>query len=266
MARQARASDPAADRCFLEAAYVDLLGRPPTTAEVTSWQARLAAGTSRTQVALELARTQEWARVVVTGLYQQVLGRPTDPGGREFWAARLVAGERTADLAAQLYASNEFYREAGGTNRAYVAEVYRNILQREADAAGLAYWVGRLDGGAPRTTIARQFFLTIESNGRRVDALYRRLLGRASEAAGRAYWAERLVTEDDIALAGLLVGSAEYYRLAQVGSPISTTTTTSKPSTTTTSTSSTTSSTTSTTTSSTTTTAPASTTTTTTTP
>ena len=50
---------------------------------------------------------------------------------------------------------------------------------------------------------------------RRVDALYQQLLGRAPDAAGRAFWARRLVAEDDLVLAGRLVGSDEYFRRAQ---------------------------------------------------
>src|SRR5205085_5520850 len=99
---------------------------------------------------------------------------------------------------------------AGGTIGAYVDKLYQAILKRPADPAGRSYWVGRLSAGYPREQLATDFFLTIESNARRVDALYASLLGRAADPVGRDYWAHVLVATDDITLAALLVGSDEY--------------------------------------------------------
>lgn len=214
-AQPAPRANTAADTCFTRSAYQDLLGRQPTAAEVNDWNSRLAAGADRGTLAVGLAHTPEWARVVVTGLYHQILLRDPDPGGLQYWAGRLAGGERTASLAGLLYASDEFYNKAGGTIPAYVDAVYRNLLQRDPDAGGRQYWINRLQGGESRTVIASQFFLSLESNRRRVDALYLQLLGRESDPTGREYWAKRLVNDDDLVLAGLLVGSNEYYTRAQ---------------------------------------------------
>ncbi len=208
---------PEGNARFVDAAVRDLLGRASTSSDHQRWTARLDRGTlGRGSFSRDVARTPEWARVVVIDLYARILGRATDPSGLAYWSQRLVQGDRTADLAALLYASSEFFdRAGGGTIPGYVDAVYLNALERPADASGRAYWIGRLQAGGPRTRIARQFFLTVESNARRVDALYLKLLNRASDAAGRAYWAQRLVREDDLVLAGLLTSSGEYFDAAQ---------------------------------------------------
>ena len=92
--------------------------------------------------------------------------------------------------------------------------MYRAILKREVDPGGLAYWVGRLDSGESRSVIAQELFLSYESNARRVDVLYADLLGRGPDAGGRDHWANYLASGDDIILAALLAGSAEYFAIA----------------------------------------------------
>lgn len=214
-AAPASAANTAQNRKFVAAAYQDLLGREPTAAELDSWAAKLAAGTSRSSLAIQLARTPEWAGDVVVELYEHILDRTPDDAGRTFWANQLIAGKRTADLASQLYGSEEFYVRARGTARAFVIESYLRIFDRRPEPGATDAWIAKLDAGYSRTAMARTLYLSIESNGRRVDALYQQLLGRAPDAAGRAFWARRLVAEDDLVLAGRLVGSDEYFRRAQ---------------------------------------------------
>jgi Tol biopolymer transport system component len=200
---------------FVDAAVRDLLGRPSTSADRTRWVPALDAGQSQAAFASTVTRTPEWASVVVTDLYAQVFGRTPDPGGLTYWSAQLAGGTPTAFLAGLLYGSPEFFTSAGATNPGYVDALYLNILRRLPDPGGRAYWIAQLDGGSDRPALARSLFLAIESNGRRVDGMYQRLLGRAPDTGGRAYWATVLITNDDLQLAALLVGSAEYFTAAQ---------------------------------------------------
>jgi Tol biopolymer transport system component len=200
---------------FVDAAVRDLLGRPSTAADRARWVPALDAGQSQAAFASTVARTPEWASVVVTDLYAQVFGRAPDPGGLTYWSAQLAGGTPTAVLAGLLYGSPEFFTSAGSTNATYVDELYLNILRRLPDPGGRAYWIGQLDAGSDRPSLARQLFLSVESNGRRVDGLYQRLLGRTPDLSGRTYWAMVLITNDDLELAALLVGSPEYFAAAQ---------------------------------------------------
>lgn len=208
----------------------DALDRLATTADYDRWAAKLEQGGTRADFAKDLFRQREWSEGVVYDIYDQVLIREPDAAGLTYWTNKLQAGFRSANLAAALYASNEFYDGAGATPSAYVDLIYISILQRPADDAGKAFWVGRLEAGQPRSVIARNFWLATESNARRVNKLYLRFLLRNPDPTSRTTWAKRLVTEDDKVLAAALVASDEYYRWSQRRVVIGpSTTTTSKP-------------------------------------
>src|SRR5262249_32045544 len=76
----------------------------------------------------------------------------------------------------------------------YVHSLYRTVLHREADRAGLDGWVAALQAGLPRRPVVRAFWESQEHRGRQVDAFYVTYLGRAADAAGRAHWVDRLRT------------------------------------------------------------------------
>jgi hypothetical protein len=204
----------------------DALDRLATTEDYDRWASRLEAGGTRAEFANDLVRQREWSEGVVDDIYDRVFLREPDEGGRTYWVNKLQSGFRSANLAAALYASNEFYEGAGGTPESYVDLVYISIVERPADAAGKAFWVRRLEAGQPRSVIARNFWLSTESNARRVGRLYGRFLLRNPDPASRTAWAKRLVTEDDKVLAAALVASDEYYRWTQRRVVIGPTTTT----------------------------------------
>ena len=202
-------------RPWLAAVYQDLLGRPIDTGGSDYWANRMGGGLSRSNVAHQFASSKEWSAVVIDDLYAEVLGRTPDAAGRQYWINRLAAGTPTSQIVASFFASDEYFVQAGGTNRAFVRELYQAILARDPDAGGHDYWTARLDGGEPRGTLSSQVFTSYESGGRRVDGLYATLLGRTPDAAGRDYWARYLQTGDEITLAALLVSSNEYVTGAQ---------------------------------------------------
>jgi len=198
---------------YVDAVARDFVGRVPTATELTRWRDHLLGGGSRQDVARAYAFSDEWIGVLVDDLYRSTLGRAADPGGRAFWIGVLRAGQTPAQVAAQLYASPEYFRLAGGTTSAWISDLYAEILQRVADPAGLAYWVGRT-AGAPRTTIAHELYQSLESRRDRVESLFRTLLGRAPDAGGWSYWAGVLSSGRDLDLAVFLAASDEYFARA----------------------------------------------------
>lgn len=75
--------------------------------------------------------------------------------------------------------------------------LYRAAFARAPDAAGLGYWIARMDAGAGLSAVADEFIASAEfqalygahpGNAELVDKLYRNVLHRAGEAAGIAYW------------------------------------------------------------------------------
>jgi hypothetical protein len=93
----------------------------------------------------------------------------------------------------------------------FVRALYRDVLDRAADAAGLQWWVGRLQSGTSRLDIATALWDSPEHRGLEVDQLYTTYLHRAADPAGRAAWAQALASgQSEAAVALALVNSPEY--------------------------------------------------------
>lgn len=91
----------------------------------------------------------------------------------------------------------------------YVCRVYLDMLGREAEPAGKAYWVDRINGGRPRYEILNSFSKTSEYRVRAVRRIYTQLLGHDADTAGRNYWADQLKTKNPDVLRASLIGSPE---------------------------------------------------------
>jgi murein DD-endopeptidase MepM/ murein hydrolase activator NlpD len=90
-------------------------------------------------------------------LYLGFFLRIPDFGGLDYWIRKVRSGTSLDTAASQFAGGSEFQRRYGSlTNADYVAQLYRNLFDREVDAGGLDYWVRRLDGGAKRGWLMRQ--------------------------------------------------------------------------------------------------------------
>ena len=200
---------------FVSAVVHDFLGRTATPAEIDTWRRRLGAGAPRREATNSFAYSQEWIGVLVDGYYQSTLRRAPDPAGRTGWIETIKRGTAPALVASSFYGSEEYFRQAGGTDDAWVRDLYEEILGRAADAPGLRHWSELARSGTARTTIAHHFYQSLESRRRRVGALYQSLLARAPDAGGLAHWTDVLADGRDVDLATFLAASTEYFQRAQ---------------------------------------------------
>ena len=87
----------------------------------------------------------------VARIYEAGLGRIADTAGLNFWIDRREEGDLTeVELAATFLVSDEFAELVGADpdsldDGEFVARLYLNILGREGDADGRAFWEGRLE-------------------------------------------------------------------------------------------------------------------------
>lgn len=147
-------------------------------------------------------------------LFLRVMGRPIDPKGQSYWSNQLRSIS-WQQMLASLTGSPEFFHNAGGTNQAFVEAVYPAVLfGRSGDAGGVAYWVGRLNAGAPRSAVARSFVTSDEYRTKEVKAQYQALVGHVPDPAASTYWAGQLRTDKVETLQAALAGSSEYLRNA----------------------------------------------------
>ncbi|MGN0348859.1 MAG: DUF4214 domain-containing protein [Roseburia sp.] len=101
----------------------------------------------------------------VSRLYKQVLERNPDDTGLADWEERLHSGEYTGtDVAVGFIMSQEYLGKAT-THEEYVDMLYSTVMGREADEAGRAYWVNRLENGMSRGGILAGFVGSPEFDG-----------------------------------------------------------------------------------------------------
>jgi hypothetical protein len=95
----------------------------------------------------------------------------------------------------------------------FVAQLYLDLLRRAPDAAGLQFFAGLLNRGAPPEQITAAFTSTAEYERQVVASLYAQLLHRSAAVGDLDAWSALLTsgsTAEEIAAA--LAGSAEYYQ------------------------------------------------------
>jgi alpha-tubulin suppressor-like RCC1 family protein len=156
-----------ADQTYLQRLFRDVLGREIDAGALNSFAAALAGGQSRASVLEGLLASQEYnLRQIEPAirLYYAALARPPDYTGLQNWSNALHNGTLTLTTAADQFAgSAEFLLHYGSLdNTGYVQQLYRNVLGREADPAGLADWVGQLNAGASRGTVLVGFSESVE--------------------------------------------------------------------------------------------------------
>jgi hypothetical protein len=94
---------------FLNALYLDVLGRPLDSNGVTFWGGQLGSGVDRTTIALQLLGTFDADQAKVQNFYLGTLRRSADPTGQAFWAGQLQAGLADPLVLAGLASTREYF-------------------------------------------------------------------------------------------------------------------------------------------------------------
>jgi hypothetical protein len=101
----------------------------------------------------------------------------------------------------------------GTANQRFITEVYRDLLHRQTDAGGLAFWSGLLDQGISRSQVvfAIESCPTLEYRHIQVENTYRALLQRPADPQGMGSGVAFLQAGGSVEqLAVLIIGSPEY--------------------------------------------------------
>ncbi|WP_404298051.1 DUF4214 domain-containing protein [Halomonas sp.] len=89
-------------------------------------------------------------------LYHATFDRSSDIEGVGYWASKLAKGEMTFQQVAESFMESPEFQEKYGedlTNEEFVKLLYENVLDREPDEEGLAYWVKVLEEGSLRNEV-----------------------------------------------------------------------------------------------------------------
>jgi type VII secretion-associated serine protease mycosin len=165
----------ASARAVVSQQFTDILAKDPVTAAV-DYMSNLTSGFGPERIDDAFFSTGDFATVIapITRLYIAYFNRAPDYGGLRDWATKLRTGWPLSSVSDAFARSDEFTKRYGSlSNAGFVDLVYRNVLKRAPDAAGLASWVATLDTGAMnRGTVMLGFSESAEFKGmsaRRVD-------------------------------------------------------------------------------------------------
>lgn len=106
-------------------------------------------------------------------LYQAAFDRTPDKIGFGFWLAVSDAGQTLTAISQSFIDSAEFTDLYGAntSNTAFVDALYDNILHRDGDATGVAFWNGVLDHGTSRADVLVEFAESMENRAQLADVI-----------------------------------------------------------------------------------------------
>jgi len=100
--------EPATDETWVDAVFLDAVGRP-VDPDGRSWAlGQLAAGRTRTQVARNVLGSTEALNLLVRDIYRQLLRRDTEPAGRTYWVGEIRRGRSPEGLVTLIAGSAEY--------------------------------------------------------------------------------------------------------------------------------------------------------------
>lgn len=207
---------------FVRQQYRDFFQREGDSNGVMYWTGGISAGTvGREQLIYTFLLSNEFRESIapVSRLYLAYFRRAPDYDGLLFWMYQNQVGTKLEDISEAFAQSPEFMATYGPkTNAEFVQLVYRNVLGRQPDPSGYAYWVGELDAGRrTRGNVMAGFSQSAEfgvssTPSVMVSALYTTMMRRTPDSAGFSYWVNRIASgaADERALISSFYNSIEY--------------------------------------------------------
>jgi hypothetical protein len=199
---------------FLDAIFHDLLNRDVDPATRALFDQELAGGASPAVIVQQIVSGAEFQQDLVKRFYVGTLGRVADSAGFSAFLQQIQQGAPDTQVLATLLGSGEFAIDAGGNaNQLYVAQLYRDLLQREADPPSLAFFTAQLDSGAlSRAQVVQTLVSSPEFRAVEVQAQYEKFLKRPADAGSVGAFSNFLAqggTVEQIDV--ILTGSPEYF-------------------------------------------------------
>lgn len=155
----------------------------------------------------------------VKRIYTELMGRTPEENGLAYWTKSIVDQKVTAATAILFFAESDELKKKNLSDKEYIERLYRTMMNREADASGLSYWLGMLNSGLSRRYILSSFVSSREFRNickaygvtkgditlledrdkypgatRYVYRLYDKALGRKADVGGLNYWSAQIGT------------------------------------------------------------------------
>ena len=194
--------------------YGDVLLREADEGGLDHWLSLVTAGGDRSRIAVarSFLNSEEGSRGEAVRAYADILRREPDPAGLVYWTDFLR--ENPVNILRFLhYSSEEYYLVGGATSTSFVTNIYRDVLLREPDDAGLAYHIDLLENGVPRWSIVDGIYRSPESLTNRVNSYFEEILERQPDSAELAAGVNLIRTDEERAVRAWLLSSDEAFEV-----------------------------------------------------
>ncbi len=169
----------------LRSLYLDILKREPDAAGLDYWVMRMNQGMSLEDVRRSILVSDEYFQLKVREYYRLYLKRDAEPAGLQYWVNALKSGV-SLEAVRSAIANSEEARRLGVQES--IRSLYRELLVREADAAGLKYWTDQVMLGMSLQQVRANIMISDEYMQVKLREYYRTYLKRDPDAAGFQYW------------------------------------------------------------------------------
>jgi hypothetical protein len=204
------AGQPSSNARYVQQLYLDLLGRTADAAAIATLGGLLDTNTqTRAQVAAAVLVSTEYRTLLLNSFYSQFLHRPLSSAEVTFWMPAFVSGMSDQQIESQILGSTEYFTLTGGTNSAWLAQLFTDVLGRTLDPSNEAFWTGVL-AGASRATVAQQILNSAEARNRRLQQYFQKYLRRPANATELAAFAALLTSSTDETVQSQILGAPEY--------------------------------------------------------
>jgi hypothetical protein len=176
---------------WLEQLYRDVLGRAPDPAGRTLFMRLLNTGASPGQVGATLLSGQEYRTRLLQSIYQEYLHRAAEPAELPFFLDVLNAGGGAHYVVEVILGCDEYFRQSGGTNAAWVIQIYGDLLGREPSRGDLTRWTSLLDNEGSREDVAARLLDGREYRTSLIHDYFQAYLNRPARSDELASFVER---------------------------------------------------------------------------
>jgi hypothetical protein len=203
------------DRAFVNQLYVDFLGRSADDFGLNIFLQNQAAAEDRSRqtTASVLDHSGEYIGNLVAAQYATYLGRPASGGEIANWVNQFRGGVTDETFNSILLGSDEYFARRGGSNASWLNGVFADVLNRAPDPSTQAFFLGELQAGQSRASVALQILTSSEYRRGLIQSYFTKYLGRsAAEADIAAFTAALAGGVTDEGVISIIVGSREYFQ------------------------------------------------------
>lgn len=182
---------------YINNIFFELLNRPADPGALNFFAPQLAGGTAKEAICLQIEGSvnsigrNEYNDNQTNIIYQHLLGRNATINELNDAQALLTNNPTTGGslqtIKANLLASAEYFANAGSTTAGFVEAMYRDILNRNPDAGGQAFYVALADSQG-RLAASTNLLGQVEAIDDLVQSYYTKYLNRPGEQGGLGFY------------------------------------------------------------------------------